>query len=156
MRVDGPDAVGGATGLVEARRRDGAVEVAVLQASPELRAAPGIQRVAVAHDGDRAWIGQAGQAWVLQELSRLAADRADETSADLAPVRSPMPGTVIAVAVSDGTVVAPGDALVTVEAMKMEHTLRAAADGTVGRILVAVGDRVALDQDLVRWEVADA
>ena len=156
VRVDGPDAVGGATGLVEARRRDGAVEVAVLQASPELQAAPGIQRVAVAHDGDRAWIGQAGQAWVLQELSRLAADRADETSADLAPVRSPMPGTVIAVAVSDGTVVAPGDALVTVEAMKMEHTLRAAADGTVGRILVAVGDRVALDQDLVRWEVADA
>ncbi|AKK02655.1 acetyl-CoA carboxylase biotin carboxylase subunit [Corynebacterium epidermidicanis] len=44
---------------------------------------------------------------------------------------SPMPGTVIAHAVAPGTAVAVGDAVVIVEAMKMEHTLRAAVDGVV-------------------------
>ena len=35
---------------------------------------------------------------------------------------------------------------VVVEAMKMEHTLRARTDGVVGELLVQVGDRVALNQ----------
>ena len=116
----------------------------------------GQHRVAVARSGDRVWLGIAGETWDVLELSRLSADRADEAGAASAAVRSPMPGTVIAVAVSDGQEVAAGEALITVEAMKMEHTLRAADDGTVGRVLVAVGDRVGLDQELVQWEVGDA
>ena len=97
-----------------------------------------------------------GQTWAAQELSQLSADREDEGTVALAPVRSPMPGTVIAISVAPGAQVQAGDPLVTVEAMKMEHTLRAPADGAVAAVLVAVGDRVALDQDLLRWEVADA
>jgi acetyl-CoA/propionyl-CoA carboxylase biotin carboxyl carrier protein len=110
----------------------------------------------VAHDGARVWVGAAGRAWVLAGRSRLAADRADESGSDLAPVRSPMPGTVIAVAVAPGQEVAAGEALVTVEAMKMEHTLRAAAASRVAAVLVAVGDRVGLDADLVVWEASNA
>ncbi|MFO7690104.1 MAG: biotin carboxylase N-terminal domain-containing protein [Cryobacterium sp.] len=60
-------------------------------------------------------------------------------------VRSPMPGTVVAVHVADGDRVAVGDLLITVEAMKMEHRLRAAAAGTV-RLNVAAGALVSLDQ----------
>jgi biotin carboxyl carrier protein len=62
-----------------------------------------------------------------------------------------MPGTVIALSVAPGQSVAAGDPVVTVEAMKMEHTLRAPVAATVSEVLVAVGDRVALDDDLVRW-----
>jgi acetyl-CoA/propionyl-CoA carboxylase biotin carboxyl carrier protein len=55
---------------------------------------------------------------------------------------SPMPGTVVLVAAADGAHVAPGDPVVVVEAMKMEHVLRSTIAGTV-RIAVAVGDQVA-------------
>ena len=110
----------------------------------------------VAHRGDRAWVGRDGRSWELVEQARLSADRADEGETGPGQVRSPMPGTVIDVSVVAGDAVKSGDPLLTVEAMKMEHTLRAAADGVVGELLVAVGDRVALDQDLLRWEAADA
>ncbi len=142
VRVDGLPAA-----QVRARRQGSGVVLAGPQGSV---------RIEVVHDGSRVWLGFQGQAWVLAELSRLAADRADESAAELAPVRSPMPGTVIAVMVAPGDATDAGAALVTVEAMKMEHTLRASAAGTVAAVLVAVGDRVALDQDLVRWEAGDA
>jgi len=56
-------------------------------------------------------------------------------------VRASMPGTVVAVPVQDGTTVQPGQPLVTVEAMKMEHSMLASVAGTVA-IHVAVGDQV--------------
>ncbi len=48
--------------------------------------------------------------------------------------------------VSPGDSVAVGQPVVVVEAMKMEHTLRATIDGVVSELLVQVGDRVALNQ----------
>jgi biotin carboxyl carrier protein len=57
-----------------------------------------------------------------------------------------MPGTVIAVLVSAGDSVAVGQPVVVVEAMKMEHTLRASTDGVVTELRAQVGDRVALNQ----------
>ena len=56
-------------------------------------------------------------------------------------ITSPMPGTVIAVEVESGTEVAEGQAVLVIEAMKMEHTLTAAVSGTV-TVNVAVGDKV--------------
>ncbi len=56
-------------------------------------------------------------------------------------LRSPMPGTVVAVLAEQGAEVAPGDPVVVVEAMKMEHAVRAQAAGVV-ELRVAVGDRV--------------
>jgi 3-methylcrotonyl-CoA carboxylase alpha subunit len=56
---------------------------------------------------------------------------------------TPLPGTVVAVHVTPAQEVARGTPLVTVEAMKMEHTLTAPYDGTVTRILHAVSERVA-------------
>ncbi len=100
------------------------------------------------------WIGHDGRSWFVRETPRLVAERHGDTGGALAPVRSPMPGTVIAVAVAAGDGVLAGQALVTVEAMKMEHTLRAAAEAVVGTVRVAVGDRVALDDVLVTFEAA--
>jgi 3-methylcrotonyl-CoA carboxylase alpha subunit len=67
-------------------------------------------------------------------------------------VTSPMPGQVIAVAVAVGDAVTEGAPLVVVEAMKMEHTLRAPRDGRVAAIACAVGARVEEGVELVVLE----
>jgi acetyl-CoA/propionyl-CoA carboxylase, biotin carboxylase, biotin carboxyl carrier protein len=60
-------------------------------------------------------------------------------------IRSPMPGTVIAVNVTNGAEVEEGQTLLIVEAMKMEHQLTASVSGIVS-ISVTAGDVVKLDQ----------
>jgi 3-methylcrotonyl-CoA carboxylase alpha subunit len=55
---------------------------------------------------------------------------------------TPLPGTVVAVHVAAGQQVARGAPLITVEAMKMEHTLTAPYDGVVARLAYGVKDRV--------------
>ncbi|MFB2604202.1 biotin/lipoyl-containing protein, partial [Rhizobium phaseoli] len=64
-------------------------------------------------------------------------------------ILSPMPGLVISVDVTEGDRVAKGDRLLTVEAMKMEHTLRAPFDGIVGKLQVSPGVRVSENQLVV-------
>jgi acetyl/propionyl-CoA carboxylase alpha subunit len=55
---------------------------------------------------------------------------------------SPMPGAVIAIEVEAGARVTAGTVLVTLEAMKMEHVIRAPHDGVVAEVRVASGDQV--------------
>jgi len=57
-------------------------------------------------------------------------------------VKAPMPGLIQAVAVQAGQTVAEGDRLLVLEAMKMEHVLKASRDGTVQSVNVAEGDQV--------------
>jgi acetyl-CoA/propionyl-CoA carboxylase biotin carboxyl carrier protein len=64
-------------------------------------------------------------------------------------ITSPMPGTVLALLVADGAAVVRGESVLVVEAMKMEHTLAAEADGVV-ELLARVGEPVRLDQVLAR------
>ncbi|HEX2314504.1 MAG TPA: biotin/lipoyl-containing protein, partial [Thermomonospora sp.] len=60
-------------------------------------------------------------------------------------LRSPMPGTVLAVKAAEGDRVAEGQPLVVVEAMKMEHTVTAPVAGVLTRLAVRPGAGVALD-----------
>lgn len=62
---------------------------------------------------------------------------------------SPMPGQVLRVLVTEGQQVKLGEALIALEAMKMEQTIKATMDGVVGAILVKPGDIVAPGQKLV-------
>jgi acetyl/propionyl-CoA carboxylase alpha subunit len=57
-------------------------------------------------------------------------------------IRAPMPGLLKRVHVAEGDTVQDGDALATLEAMKMENELRAAHAGTIARIAVAEGTKV--------------
>ena len=100
-----------------------------------------------AHDGNIWLAGIDGTAMVreVQEVSI----RAGEAHAGEAVITSPMPGSVIAVNVADGTEVSAGAPLVVVEAMKMEHALTSPIDGTV-EILVKAADLVKVDQILAR------
>ncbi|WP_261792206.1 biotin carboxylase N-terminal domain-containing protein [Arthrobacter sp. PM3] len=99
------------------------------------------------------FLGNDGWSCRLEVLTRearlarvLAAVEREEGAADPA-VRSPMPGTVVSVSVSNGDAVEAGQVLLAVEAMKMEHQLVAPLDGTV-HISAAAGDLVKADQVL--------
>jgi 3-methylcrotonyl-CoA carboxylase alpha subunit len=69
-------------------------------------------------------------------------------------ILSPMPGRVISVEVAAGEQVSKGQKLVTLEAMKMEHSLTAPFDGTVAELNVAAGGQVSEGAVLARVEKA--
>jgi propionyl-CoA carboxylase alpha chain len=66
-------------------------------------------------------------------------------------VRSPMPGLVVSIAVTEGQVVKAGETLAVVEAMKMENILRAERDGSIKKIRVKSGDSVAVDAVIMEF-----
>ncbi|MEO6269302.1 MAG: biotin/lipoyl-containing protein, partial [Lautropia sp.] len=86
----------------------------------------------------------------LEYLDRIA--HAGEAVEDGGRLTAPMPGKVISVLVAAGAQVRRGEALMVMEAMKMEHTITAPADGTVAQIHFGVGDQVAEGAALVAIE----
>ena len=64
----------------------------------------------------------------------------------------PMPGMLVSLAVSEGQDVKAGEALVVVEAMKMENILRAERDGTIKKIHFAAGDSLAVDDVILEFD----
>jgi len=92
-----------------------------------------------------------GQRFLFTEPDRLAGAAAvgDGT------LTSPMPGTMLAVRVAEGDQVAEGDVLGVMEAMKMEHALRAPFAGTVTRVGAAAGATVSLGATLFVVEAAE-
>ena len=64
-------------------------------------------------------------------------------------VKSPLPGSVIKVLVSEGQAVKKGDTLLTLESMKMENAIMAETDGTVKQIAVVAGQTVMQDDLLI-------
>jgi 3-methylcrotonyl-CoA carboxylase alpha subunit len=75
---------------------------------------------------------------------------AGDTQAEGGRLTAPMPGRVVSFAVQVGDVVKKGQALAVMDAMKMEHTIAAPADGTVAELLYAPGDQVAEGAELLR------
>ena len=69
---------------------------------------------------------------------------------------APMPGLVTIVTAKPGQLVAEGDSLIVLEAMKMEHTLRAPRDGIIAEVLATQGDQVIDGQTLLKLEPAEA
>ena len=64
---------------------------------------------------------------------------------------SPMPGLLVGLAVAEGQEIKTGEALATVEAMKMENVLRAERDGTVAKIRARIGDSLAVDEIILEF-----
>ena len=64
-------------------------------------------------------------------------------------VKSPLPGSVIKVLVSEGQAVKKGDTLLTLESMKMENAIMAEQDGTVKQVAVTPGQNVMQDDLLI-------
>lgn len=66
----------------------------------------------------------------------------------------PMPGKVVSFAVQAGDQVSKGQPLAVMEAMKMEHTIAAPADGVVAELLYAPGDQVMEGAELLKLVAA--
>ena len=109
------------------------------------------RRYRVVRDGNRVHVHAGIYDAAFVELPRFPEPGAD---IDDGGCRAPMPGKVVTVEVAEGDTVAAGDALVVLEAMKMEHTVTAPADGVVGEVRVSLGDQVDGDAVLVVIEAS--
>ena len=79
---------------------------------------------------------------------------AGDTQAEGGRLTAPMPGKVVSFAVRAGDAVSRGQPLAVMEAMKMEHTIAAPADGVVQELLYAPGDQVTEGAELLRLAAA--
>lgn len=107
---------------------------------------------AVRRDGDVLHVFTGGAHYQLTYNDPMA--HAGETEAEGGRLTAPMPGKVVAVLAAKGQEVKKGDALVIMEAMKMEHTIAAPHDGVVDDILYGVGDQVADGAPLLAFKTA--
>ena len=91
---------------------------------------------------------------VIDERTRAIREMTGQTAADLGPrpIRAPMPGLVVSVAVAQGDPVEAGQSVAIVEAMKMENDLKAESDAVVARVLVEPGEAVEKGTVLVEFE----
>ena len=114
----------------EASRRDGRIEA--------IRIGEDVFRLRVAREKDRVFVWCAGE---VREFLR-AGRRSTRVAEVVGGLIAPMPGLVRRILAKAGTSVARGDVILILEAMKMEHAIRAPHDGTVAKIFHAEGDRV--------------
>ncbi|HZZ70599.1 MAG TPA: biotin carboxylase N-terminal domain-containing protein [Phenylobacterium sp.] len=102
-------------------------------------------------DEDEIVVFEAGEAFVFTTHPP-AADEAG--AAGDGAIRSPMPGKVTQISVKAGEAVKKGQALLVLEAMKMEHALTAPFEGTVDEVAVALGAQVSEGAVLVKLTAA--
>ncbi|HEX5379663.1 MAG TPA: biotin carboxylase N-terminal domain-containing protein, partial [Phenylobacterium sp.] len=102
---------------------------------------------------DSVVVFEAGETFVLSARPPVA--DLDEAASGDGRIVSPMPGKVVTVSVAIGDKVVRGQALMTLEAMKMEHALTAPFDGEVEALSVSAGDQVSEGASLARLKAAD-
>jgi 3-methylcrotonyl-CoA carboxylase alpha subunit len=102
--------------------------------------------------GEELHVFENGQLTVMQLPDPLA--HAGEDAFEGGRLTAPMPGRIVAVLAGSGSKVAKGTPLIVMEAMKMEHTIAAPADGELQEVLYAVGDQVTEGAQLVRFAAA--
>ena len=91
-----------------------------------------------------------------QARARLGSSGGGGGGAAASAVFSPMPGKIVRVLVTSGQAVSAGEPLVVLEAMKMEHTMKAPADGVVAGVHAAEGELVGQRALLLSFEVPAA
>jgi len=128
------------------RTDSGAVEIKLASASGSggndlvLKIADRTVSGTVVRDGEHFHIFSQGVHTDLHYSDALA--HAGETEAEGGRLTAPMPGKIVAVLVAKAQEVKKGDALLIMEAMKMEHTISAPHDGVIDDVLYAIGDQV--------------
>jgi 3-methylcrotonyl-CoA carboxylase alpha subunit len=103
-------------------------------------------------NGDEVLVADMGQAFVFK---RKRTDGSAHGPASSGTILSPMPGKIIAVEVTQGQTVTKGQKLLTLEAMKMEHSLTAPFDGVVVELNAVAGAQVQVEALLVRVEAVE-
>jgi 3-methylcrotonyl-CoA carboxylase alpha subunit len=108
----------------------------------------------VLHLGDERQVDLDGVAYDFKLASPFASKAGRVADAATHPL-SPMPGRVVAVHVKAGDRVEPGQALMVLEGMKMEYTVKAAVAGTIEKVLFEAGAMVDADAPLAHIKPAD-
>jgi len=133
VRVDGLD-------LDEVELREGSRDGVDLSVA-------GLRRRAAVHRvGSTFYVDSPLGSSVLRQVDRFPLPGSGEAAGSLL---APMPGRVVRVLAAAGEQVAAGDTLVVLEAMKMEHAVRAPHGGTVGDVRVTPGEQVETGNVLV-------
>lgn len=96
------------------------------------------------------WVHFQGQTFVQEAVKTGRLRRASEGKSSTAIIHAPMPGKVTKILAEIGNKVAVGQAVLVMEAMKMEYTLKSELDTTVEKIMTKVGEQVQLGQALVK------
>jgi 3-methylcrotonyl-CoA carboxylase alpha subunit len=101
----------------------------------------GVQRrVRVLDHGTETVVFIDGESWEFEEIDPLASTEGEDPTAG--KLTAPMPGRVTRLLTEVGAKVRRGEPLMAIEAMKMEHTITAPADGVVAAVRFAVGELV--------------
>jgi len=100
-------------------------------------------------DGDTVHVHLDGRAYVLRYRDPVDVYGAEHEESGHDIARAPMPGGVLAVMVVVGAAVRAGDALLTIESMKLETAIKASRDGTVEAVHVEPGQTFDRDAPLV-------
>ncbi|AUG77331.1 acetyl-COA carboxylase [Kitasatospora sp. MMS16-BH015] len=149
-----------ATSLLEIRLGDGPVRTARAGRTPGrlhltvdglqttfAHAADTTPGAAGAAGGAVTWLGIDGDAWAVHPHDPVT-DRSAAGGAHHGALTAPMPGTVTVVKAALGEQVRRGQALLVLEAMKMEHVITAPHDGTVTELRATAGGTVAMEEVL--------
>ena len=110
---------------------------------------PNVSKAKTVRDGRNWHVFHDGERWTLVLKEELAGADVDAAGGSLA---APMPGRVIKLLVEPGAKVKKGAPLLILEAMKMEHTITAPADGLVKEIRYVAGEQVLEGAELIRLE----
>jgi 3-methylcrotonyl-CoA carboxylase alpha subunit len=108
----------------------------------------------VARHGLELTILAGGQTWRLARHDPM--EVGDDEAIDGGRVTAPLPGKIVQVLVKDGAEVRKGAPLLILEAMKMEHTLAAPADGVVEKVNCREGEQVEEGTELVAFQPAES
>jgi len=142
---------------------DGALQLQVGETAGALQLAPAGHGMDLNYAGQRTTVqvvrnGEVAHVFAPQGATQLtvldALAHAGETQAEGGRLTAPMPGKVVSFAVKAGDTVSKGQVLAVMEAMKMEHTIAAPADGVVAELLYAPGDQVAEGAELLKLSAA--
>lgn len=113
-------------------------------------------RMHIVNDGARTLVAIEGHIYEFTQAQEQRTRTRQHEARGLDPeVRSPMPGKILQVLVAEGTTVEAGQALILLEAMKMENTLTAEGNARIKKVHVAPGDLVDLGQVLVELDFVE-
>ena len=112
------------------------------------------QRCQYHRDGDSLYLQAFGESWSVTDLTHQPAAGANGTGSGR--IQASMDGAIIDVLVEPGQTVRQGETLVILEAMKMEHPVKADCDGVVSQILTNKGDQVKRNQLLAEITTGEA
>ena len=125
---------------------DPAVSVKTMHSNAVTLTVAGVDRIfRVRRRDDARWVDFAGGSVTLSRAPRFV-DPAEMSAPG--SLLAPMPGSIIRIAVVEGQTVTKGEPLLWLEAMKMEHTISASADGIVEKLPIGAGQQVAVGEVL--------